>query len=260
MSPRGRTLAVGLAVAALYLGGAALSGHLSVLARRPVLDGFTSLPAYRWINPPQALAPHNQEPFSATKDFAFDAASLKGGVISTNDLQITVIVQDGAVAASPGQRSVRFTLTPFDPAKLGEPPLTLGFDGNAYRIQASYLPGNASVSSLAIPADLALVYPADATFGGGSIKHVLLTSATGKDWHVLSTTDLPQSQQASAKTSTLGYFVVGRSGGAEPAARSSRSYLPILIAAAFVLLILLVTSPRVIRRFRRPGDREFEGS
>jgi hypothetical protein len=247
-------------VAALYLAGAALSGHLSVLARRPVLDGFTSLPAYRWVKPPPALAPHNQKPFSATKDFAFAAGEMKGGVVSTNDLQVTVIVQDGAVAASPDARAVRVTLAPFDPEKLGEPPAGLVFDGNAYRIQASYLPGSAAVSSLAIAADLALVYPADATFGLGSIKHVILTSATGKDWHVLSTTDLPQSQQASTKTSTPGYVVVGRSGGAGPAARSSRSYLPILIAAAFVLLILVATSPRVIRRLRGRGEGEFEES
>jgi hypothetical protein len=256
----GRTVAAGLAVAALYLGGAALSGHLSVLARRPVLDGFTSLPAYRWVNPPPALAPHNQKPFSATKDFALAGTQMKGGVVSTNDLQITVILQDGAVPAAAGRRGVRVALAPFDPAKLGGPPADLAFDGNAYRVQASYLPGNAPAGSLAVPADLALVYPADATFGVGSIKHVILTSATGKDWHVLSTTDLPQSQQASAKTSALGYFVIARSGGAGAPVRSSRSYLPILIAAAFVLLILLVTSPRVIRRLRGRGEREFEES
>ena len=251
MSARRRTLAAGLAVAALYLAGAALSGHVSVLARRPVLDGFGSAPPYHWVNPPPALAPNNQQPHSATKAFLFAGGILKGGVISPNDLQVTLILQDGAVASASGQTSVQVTMTPLDPAKLGAPPSGLVFDGNAYRIAATYRPGGTAITTLKVPGDLALVYPADATFGLGSIKHVILSSATGTNWNTLATTDLPQSQQASAKTSAFGYFVIGRTGGAATAHASSRSFVPLTVAGAFVLLILLITSPRVIRRFRR---------
>jgi hypothetical protein len=253
VTARRRTLAAGLAVAVIYLAGAALSGHISVLARRPVLDGFGSVPPYHWVNPPAPLAPNNQKPSSATKAFVFSAGVLKGGVVSPNDLQITLILQDGAVAPAPGQRSVDVTMTPLDPATLGAAPSGLAFDGNAYRVEATYRPGGATVGALTVPADLALVYPSDATFGLGSIKHVILSSPTGTDWSTLSTTDLPRSQQASAKTSALGYFVIGRTGGAAAAHPSSRSFVPLIIAGAFVLLILLLTSPRVIRRLRRGG-------
>jgi hypothetical protein len=250
---RGRTLAAGLAVAALYLAGAAISGHLSMLARRPVLDGFGSVPPYRWVNPPPPLAPNNQEPGSATKQFPFAGGLLKGGVVSPNDLQITLILQDGAIAPVAGQRSVEVTMSPLDPAKLGSPPSGLAFDGNAYRVEATYRPDGTSAGTLKMPADVALVYPSDATFGLGSTKHVILASASGKEWTSLTTTDLPQSQQASAKTSTFGYFVIGRTGGAAPAHATSRSFVPLIVAGAAVLLILLLTSPRVIRRFRRGG-------
>ncbi len=246
--------ATGPAVALLYLAGAALSGHLSPSARRPVLDGFGHSAAYRWVKPPPALAATNQPPERARASFAFKGGSLQGGVVSTNDLQATLILQDGSVTPSAGQASVRVTIDPLDPAKLGGVPSGLTFDGNAYRVLASYQPRGGRVGSLTVGADLALYYPADATFGLGSLKHVILSSPNGRDWHVLSTQDLPGSQQATAKAFSFGYFVVGRSGGPATAkGGSSIRWVPIVVAGVVVLLILLFTSPRVIRRFRRKG-------
>ena len=78
-----------------------------------------------------------------------------------------------------------------------------------------------------------------------------MASAEGRSWDIQSTTDLPASHQATAKVQTLGYFAVGRSGGGTAQAPgTSRPYLPLLIAGAIVLLVLLLTSPRLIRRFK----------
>ncbi len=254
-----RTLLIGLGVVAVYLVGASVSGHLSPLARRPLLDGLAPPQPYRWVSPPPPLAPDNEPPTPADATFAFDGGTFQGGVVVTNDQQATLILQNGSVPASKGQRSVQVTVDPVDPGTLGDAPPSLSFDGNAYRIKAAYRPGGASIPTLATAGDLALVYPADATFGAGSLKHVILASADGRSWQILSTTDLPTSHQASAKVQELGYFAVGRSGGGTARA-PSRSFLPLLIAGAVVLLILLVTSPRVIRRFRDRGEREFGSS
>ena len=92
---------------------------------------------------------------------------------------------------------------------------------------------------------------ADATFGIGGVKHVILASPDGRDWRQLTTQDLPGSQQASAKLPSFGYVVVARTEGSGASSGSSRSFVPLVIAGIVVLLILIFTSPRVLRRFRR---------
>jgi hypothetical protein len=252
----GRLMLAGALAAGAYLAGAALSGHLSPAARRPLLDGFGSAQPYRWVKPPAALAPNNQPPHHARQTFAFKAGVLQGGVVSTNDLQATVILQDGSIKASSGQTGVLVTVDPLDPATLGAPPGGLSFDGNAYRILGAYQPGGAKAGAISPAADLALTYPADATFGLGSLKHQILASTDGKTWQTLPSQDLPGSLQVTAKMDAFGYFAVGRTGGAATASGGSSlsRVLPIVAAGVVVLLILLFTSPRVIRRLRRSRE------
>ena len=56
---RGRRRALGLATAVgaltLYAVGAAISGHLSLIARRPILDGVGPPPPNDYVNPPPSL-------------------------------------------------------------------------------------------------------------------------------------------------------------------------------------------------------------
>jgi hypothetical protein len=253
-----RRILLGLAVAGLYLAGAAFSGHLSPWARRPLLDGFGSAPPYRWVKPPEALKHSNQPPRPGAKSFAFTNGTLQGGVVSTDDLQVTLILRDGAVRGPAGARTLNLSVRPLDPAPLSDPPSGLLFDGNAYRIQGAFAPsGGPAPTTLATAGDLAMVYPADATFGVGGVKHVILASPDGRDWRQLTTQDLPGSQQASAKLPSFGYVVVVRTEGrGSSSPGSSRSFVPLLIAGIVVLLILIFTSPRILRRLRRerPGD------
>src|SRR5205807_9155281 len=55
----------GAGVVAIYLGLAALSGHLSLFARRPMLDGGPGvIQPYRWVSPPPGLEKTNRRPLS----------------------------------------------------------------------------------------------------------------------------------------------------------------------------------------------------
>jgi hypothetical protein len=260
-----RVLAVGgaVAVVAVYLAGAAISGRLSPAARRPLLDGFGSVQPYRWVHPPPALAANNQAPHNARQTFAFKGGTFQGGVVSTNDLQSTVILQDGSIAPSNGQTGALVSIDPLDPADFGEPPDGLSFDGNVYRITGTYQPGRSPLPSIDPAADLALTYPADAAFGLDSLTHVILTSPDGRTWRSLASQDLPSNTQpqVTSKMTDFGYFAVGRSGGTAAAKGWPLSRLvPILVAGVVVLLILLFTSPRVIRRLRgRGADDEKRG-
>ena len=56
-----------VAVVAAYVALAALSGHLSPLARGPLLDGIGPPQAYRWVSPPPDLASTNVAPSSLTR-------------------------------------------------------------------------------------------------------------------------------------------------------------------------------------------------
>jgi hypothetical protein len=49
---------------------------------------------------------------------------------------------------------------------------------------------------------------------------------------------------------------VARTEGTSASSGSSRSFVPLLIAGIVVLLILVFTSPRVLRRFRRDRPSE----
>ena len=125
---RGHVLAGGLAVAVAYLAGAAVSGHLSPMARRPILDGFASAPPYRWVSPPPGFVSGNEAPTDGSLTVQLHPNGSAGGAVSTRDLQVTVILKDGAFTQQPGATGVDVVVEPFAPATLGAP---YGFDGIA---------------------------------------------------------------------------------------------------------------------------------
>src|SRR5262249_44329462 len=121
--------------------------------------------------------------------------------------------------------------------------------GNAYRITAAYQPSGRA-APLAKNADLALVYPASVTAGLTVVHHTILASADGHNWVRQPTSDAPVAQQATASVHTLGSFVVGAPPSVAVVAPAKRSYLPWIVAGIGVLL-LIVSSPRLIRWFGR---------
>jgi len=93
---RSRALGAGLAIALVYAVSALWSGHLSPLARRPLLDGLAPPTAYRWVRPPPELAATNQKPTPGTFTVELGNDGSKTAVVTTDDAQVRHAV---AVAA-----------------------------------------------------------------------------------------------------------------------------------------------------------------
>ncbi|MEO8476408.1 MAG: hypothetical protein ABI572_05070 [Actinomycetota bacterium] len=206
MSPSRRALVGGLALVAVWAALAAWSGHLSPLARLPLLDGLGPAAPYRWVSPPPDLAAGNQPPSSGEFTLELDEAGVRGQVLITSDNQVTVIVADRAIAPLAGETSVRLSVDPIDPAALASPDGGLVTFGNAYAVTASYQPSGTEVRRLDGSIDLILLYPV--TPNVHAATHTMLRSATGSAWKKLETTDSSAQQQAQTRIPGLGTFVV----------------------------------------------------
>ncbi len=196
----------GLALAAVWAALAAWSGHLSPLARLPLLDGLGPAAPYRWVSPPPDLADGNQPPSSGEFTLELDDAGVRGQVLITSDNQVTVIVADRAIAPLAGQTIVRLSVEPVDPAAFASPDGGVVTFGNAYTLTASYRPSGTPVRRLDGAIDLILLYPV--TPDVHAATHTLLRSASGSTWTELETTDSSAQQQAQARIPGLGTFVV----------------------------------------------------
>ncbi len=228
------TLAAGVAVAAAYLAGAALSGRLSVLARQPLLDGLAPLPPYRWLEPPASLRSTNKPPLSGTSSVRIRAGKSEAGVFWTDDYQAAIVLSKGAIPSRRGQSSITLTLNPIPAGTVGPPPPGQRFNGNVYRIRGVYKPDGGTVRRLSVATAVVLMYPAHT----GSGHHALLQSTDGKAWRALPTADSPPQQQvASQDVHQLGYFVVSiNAANGEPG--SGATWLVVVIVATAIVAVL----------------------
>ena len=180
MRSRRGALVLGVVIVAMYVAFAAWSGHLSPLAKGPLLDGLA--PAnYRWVNPPPELASTNEQPSAGEFPLDMGPKGIEGAVVFTSDNQVTVIVIDGSIAPKAGQDGVDLTVTPLDPATLPAPGDGLSVFGNAYAIDATYRPSGDPVrtADMSEPFDIILVYPSLTTMHAST--HQLAYSADGAD-------------------------------------------------------------------------------
>jgi hypothetical protein len=211
----------GVAVAALYL-------LVIVLGPRDpgllLYDGPVPLPPYRWVSPPRELAAAVQRPASGGGAVTIGALESMPGDASTGDEQAVISFAEGTFAKASGESAVDVRLTPLAPRTVASAPRGLQFDGNAYRITASYA-GSGRRAVLTKPATVVLRFPIHAT--------AVLRAASG-GWVRLRTARFAESQQVAANTDQLGVFVAaGPSGVAAlwPWARATW----ILAAGALVL-------------------------
>jgi len=236
---RNRALAAGLAVAALYLAGAALSGHLSPLARRPLLDGIAPPTPYRWVEPPLELVETNEPPTPGTFTIRLGTEGSRTAVLTTDDAQVTWILPKGSFASAEGQRAVEVTIEPLPPSSAAEPEPPLEIAGNVYLVGAAYLPSG-DPAALVADSTIVLVYPLLSNDHGG---HSILASATGDDWVTLDTSDLPTIQQADAEVDALGYVAVARTPGASittsPSSDGGSPVGTIIVTSAIAVLTLV---------------------
>jgi hypothetical protein len=198
---------VGVGLALVYLGGAALTARLDPLQGRALLDGNPLTP-YNWVCPPSALAATNKAPASGADQIPVspEGGSQSAGV-STDDLQVTVLLSEGAFPSKPSEDSVVLRITPMCASDVGSLPSRRQPQGNAYRVQATYQPGGDGVDRVEQKAQLVLVYPAPANFA--TFDGIIYVSADARRWRALPTQISAARHQALTETTRLGYFVVG---------------------------------------------------
>jgi len=201
-----RRVAGALAVGLAYMALAALSGWISPIARRPILDGIGPVAPYRWVSPPPELAVGNQPPAAGDFEIRLSREGSDPGVFITADNQVTVVVDRGAFAPIDDDRTVRLRVTPVDPATLGTLPGELTAFGNALEIRASSQPSGKPIRRLAQPLRMVLIYPVTQDLHAAT--HGLQHSTDGQAWTALDSQDAPALQQVEASVVRLGIVVV----------------------------------------------------
>jgi hypothetical protein len=242
VSRRVRALLVGLSVVGVYATTAVISGHLSPIARRPILDGLIPT-SYRWVNPPPDLASSNIEPSSGSFSLAVWPGHSQGTVFSTNDAQVTVIVPKDSIPYTDGQHTVDVTIQPVDPAKLGKPRAPLEISGNAYLISGTYRPsGKPLKGPLVSNIEIVLLYPALTNVHG---SHTLILSKTGTSWTEVHTNDLVSVAQADGQVGSLGYLAAAVTGTPAPTptipgGKNQQESFPVAIVIGVVAAVVLI--------------------
>jgi hypothetical protein len=249
---RRRVLASGVAVALTYLALATLSGHLSPLARHPLLDGFQNPLPYRWVTPPPELADTNLPPTPGDFTIRFTDRGSRPDVFTTDDAQVTLIPVAGTFPTAPGQDTVHLTLTPLDPSSVSPPAEPLEIVGNVIQLQATYEPGGDAIDTIAKPLETILVYPLPPNVH--TTSHVLIFSSDGTTWERSDGTDSTAIQQAEGPVRTLGYVAVAADVSSSPTpAAGGNSTLGIVLIVLAVCAALVGVG--LLLRGREPSQR-----
>jgi hypothetical protein len=262
VTPGRRALLAGFGVAVVYAALAAWSGHLSPLARRPLLDGLVPPVPYRWVEPPPELATTNVAPSRQRFEVPLGAAGSETAVLTTDDAQLTIILAEGSFPPEPDQRSVEVRVEPLGASAVTPPEPPTQIRGNVYLVEATYTPSD-EPAPLAVETRVVLVYPLLAGDHGG---HEVLVSARGNAWTAVETNDLASIQQVDGAVETLGYVTVGGqplTPGASPSPGSDGGGTPvatIAIAAALVLLVAGLVAVLWPSRVSRPAAGGGRGS
>lgn len=260
---RGAAAATGVAVAAIYAVSAAWSGHLSPLARRPILDGVAPSVPYRWAEPPPELASTNLAPAPGAFRVELGNRGSVTKVFTTDDAQVTVILSARTFAPSADQRAIEVAIEPLGGSEVTPPEPPLQILGNVYRIEATYVPSGDD-ARLRSDARIVLVYPFSTTLH----RHEVVVSPDGEAWTAVDTNDLPSIQQADGVTSTMDYVAIaGRPGSPAPPSGEGGGSNAATIAIVFALVVMAIGAVVALRPWgsgrsggKKPPSRPARGS
>lgn len=249
MSVRGRALGSGLVILIVYLVGAIMSGQLSPLARRPLLDGFIPPAPYRWVDPPPELAGSNLPPVSGRTRVPIGPQGSAAVFFATEDAQVTLSVPDDAFPPHPGSKALEITIEPVDPTSVGPLPGRLSVSGNVYLVRATYQPTGDRVSQLDAAIVAILTYPFLSNDLG---DHTLVVSPDGQRWMRSKTHDQHVTKQVNGRLRSLGYVAVAST--PLPSTRPDRvappgeEPIPLSVLAALIGAALLIAGVFLIGR------------
>jgi hypothetical protein len=253
-------LAIGATVAAVYLAGAAMTARLNPLEGRALLDGGFLAP-YNWVSPPPELAASNTPPSPASQSVPVSPEGGSEAVgISTQDLQVTLLLSKGAFPPREGQDSVEVRITPLAATDVGALPGGRRPQGNVYRIEATFQPGGEAVDRVQPNAQLVLVYPAPPN--PGTFDGTIFVSSDERTWTALDTKISSARHQALATTPRLGYVVVGATPQPSPSSAATSGGSSQVVRILLIALLVLgagaaawVLSGRWLQR-RTSGEEE----
>jgi hypothetical protein len=245
-------------ILALYVALAIVSGHLSPLARRPLLDGFIPPAPYRWIDPPPELANSNLPPASGKTRIPVGPQGSAAAFFATDDAQVTLNVPKGAFPARQGSDAVVVTIEPVDPASVGPLPGRLSVKGNVYLIAATYQPTDGRAQRLDASIVAILTYPSLSDDLG---EHTLVVSPDGQRWKRIKTQDQHATKQVTGRLRSLGYLGVasapfpssGPAGITPPAEGIPLSMIAVVIGAALLIVGVFLIGRRSDQRDGRSG-------
>jgi len=249
VSVRGRALGWGLVIVALYVAGGILSGHLSPLARRPLLDGFIPPAPYRWVDPPPELANSNLPPASGRTRIPIALQGSQAAFMATDDAQVTLNIPKGAFRARPGSKAVEITIEPVDSASVGPLPGRRSIKGNVYLIAATYQPTGDRARHLDASIVAILTYPSLSNDLG---NHTLMMSPDVQRWKRIKTHDQHATKQVNGRLRSLGYLAVASaplaSAGPDGVTPPSEGGIPLSILAVTIGAVLLFAGVFVVGR------------
>lgn len=174
LSARRRNLVAGALLLAAYLVALGLTVGFRSDHVRPLYDGFSTPPAYRWVDPQSFFASGNVEPSSVSTTIKLGPAGSAAAGVATPDGQFVVSLGGGAVAPRSGAKRVAVTIAPVAPRTLAPVPDGLRANGNAYRVEMTYEPSGGKVTRLARPGTLVIEIP--------ELGNDLFTSRGGNRW------------------------------------------------------------------------------
>lgn len=248
-TPARRAAIIGVAVAAVYLAGAFVSGTLNPLARRPLLDGAHTAP-YNWVTPPPGESGSGQPAGDADHAVTLPAKGLGKTTVPTTDKQLVLDLPDGAVPAKTGKRRVQFLVKPLDATTVAAAPEGFVFRGNAYQVAIRYSPGGEGIATLAKPGQLTMVYAAPTPSLLGA-QHTILFSKDGTAWTPAEgVQDQHATQQVTASFSEIGYYAVAAPGKAEPVAKKGKGFPWVVVVIVLASVGVVAGSTSMIVRKR----------
>jgi hypothetical protein len=222
---RAGAAAWGLVLAAVYL--LAAPAVWRGVPARLLYEGEAPPAPYRWVHPPPSLARDNQQPSGGSGQIGLNPSGSGSASILTDDAQAGIIFPHDAVAPKPGVTTAVVRITVVDPDTVAPPPPGFVFDGNGYRVEATYQ--NDGTVDLRRPVTPVLRYPRHAT--------VLLRWNSGA-WTALDTKRIQAALQIFAASDRLGVFVAARPAGGGAASWLLYGAVALVIAAAVAAVLM----------------------
>jgi hypothetical protein len=233
----------GAAAVAVYVAAVVATMSFGGHRVRPLYEGFTPPPPYRWVKPPAAFKAGNQPPQKGDANVPLTPSGSRQASAVTGDSQVVVNLPEGAFAAHGEDVSVHVHIEPLDPGRLGPPPPGLQADGNAYRIDANYVPSNQAASPLAKPGNAFLVVPSSPT--------ALLYSPDGKAWARLELQNTGRGDLVGTVFSRAGFYEAAQPPSPSRGGNGGVARVAVLVGAGVLLALAVLLGPAWLKRRRR---------